>query len=82
MQCATSLVIIQVMETQIIARIGIVGIPESAKFLVSHTSYLGKIEGSDFERVIVLTLSLKIFRRKSLGTSSGSHVRTLDEVAR
>ena len=38
------------------------------------------VEGSEFERDIVLTLSLKVFRRKSLGISSGNHGRTLDEV--
>jgi hypothetical protein len=38
-------------------------------------------EGSESEHGVVHTLSLKVFRRKSLGTSSGAHVRTLDEVA-
>jgi hypothetical protein len=37
-------------------------------------------EGAEFERDIVLTLSLKVFRRKIVAISSGNHGRTLDEV--
>ena len=66
------------MESQIIlSGIGTPGTPMGPMGTHKNLDF----EGSEFERDIVLTLSLKVFRRKTLGISSGNHGRTLDEVA-